>query len=155
MQKPAEDAEIIANEYTGVTYAKNTFLISVDISTGEWMKVTNEAVETFTVANDRVYYYPTDLRYLYVPENYEKDPDGVKVSFFGATLYSRKHDGSDLRAEYTNEEIDSCYDYTVIDGKLYGSICVYDEALRGSSRAEFCAVDLATGSIVDRDGFKK
>lgn len=150
-EAPAENCEMMVNEYTGVTYAKNTFLVSVDITTGEWNKVTEEAVESFTVTDDRVYYFPTDLRYLYVPKNAESNKDGVKVSFFGDTLYSRKHDGSDVRAEYTNEKIDTCFDYTVINGRLYGSIDLYGSESTGS----FCAVDLATGEILGTHDVRK
>lgn len=145
----SKNCEMMVNQYTGVTYANNTFLVSVDINTGEWMKVTEEAVESYAATDDRIYYYPTDLRYLYVPANYEKNPDGVKVSFFSATLYSRKHDGSDLKSEYTNESINTCYDYTVIGGKLYGNISLYDEAESNSARSKFCAIDLAMGEIID------
>ena len=152
---PASDAEEMVSEYTGVVYTKHAFLISVDIATGEWKKLADEAVESFTVTNDRVYYYPTELRYLYVPDNYEKNPDGVYHSFFGSTLYSRKLDGSDLRAEYTNEAINTCYDYTVIDGRLYGSVSIFEESAKSAARAEFCALELASGSIIDREDFKK
>ena len=154
-ERPASEAEEMVSEYTGVVYTKHAFLISIDISTGEWMKVTDEAVESFTVTNDRVYYYPTALRYLYVPDNYKTDPDGVYHSFFGSTLYSRNLDGSDLRTEYSTEAINSCYDFTVIDGKLYGSISVFEESAKTAAKSEFCAVDLATGNIIDRESFKK
>ena len=148
-EKRSENCEKVINEYTGVEYSKNTFLVSIDISTGDWMMITEEAVESFTVTDDRVYYYPFELRYLYVPENYEKNPDGIKISFFSATLYSRKHDGSDLKSEYTNDIISASYDYTVIDGKLYGKISVYDETDRNNSKSAFCTVDLATGEIIN------
>ena len=143
-----DQVEKVVNEYTGVEYALNTFLVSVDMSTGEWMKITDEAVESYTVTDDRVYYYPTEIRYLYVPENYEKNTDSVHTAFFGATLYSRPLDGGAAKAEYTNENINSCYDYTVIGGKLYGNISVYDEALHDSTRSMFGVVDMATGNIV-------
>ena len=121
---PDDKVEPMVCEYTGVNYAKSTYLISVDISTGEWAKVTDEAVEAYTVTDDRVYYYPTTLRYLKVPEDYERNPDGIRHSFFSDTLYSRKLDGSDLKTECTIGSLNTCYDFTVLDGKLYGSVSV-------------------------------
>lgn len=151
----SENAEVVVNKYTGITYLKNMFIISIDITTGEWKKVADEAVESFNVTNDRIYYFPSELRYLYVPENYEKNPDDIFHCFFSPTLYSRKIDGSDKRAEYTNEAINTCYDYTVIDGKFYGNIGFYDESLRRGARSELCTIDLETGEIIDKEKVRK
>ena len=144
----AEDAERVYNEYKGVEYTKNLFLVSVNISTGEWQKVTEEAVEAYTLTDDRVYYFPTEIRNLYIPEDYEKNREDIHVTTFGATLYSRKPDGSDPRAEYTRENLYTCYDYTVIGGKLYGFISLCDEVNHVKTNSDFSAIDLSTGEII-------
>ena len=151
---PAGNAETVFDQYKKVEYAKNTFLVSVDISTGEWSKVTEEPVESYTLTDDRVYYFPSEVRHLYVPENYEKRLEDICVSFIDATLYSRKLDGSDLKTECTIGSLNTCYDFTVLDGKLYGSVSVYNESDE-SRDAAFCAVDLRTGAILDSDVAKK
>ncbi len=145
---PAGNAETVFDQYKKVEYAKNTFLVSVDISTGEWAKVTEEPVESYTLTDDRVYYFPSEVRHLYVPENYEKRLEDICVSFIGATLHSRKLDGSDPRNEYTNENFYTCYDYTVIDGKLYGIVSFFDEAKKKSSDSGFAAIDLINGTVI-------
>ena len=141
------EAEKMESEYKG-SYPKNSFLVSVDINSGEWKKVIEEEVFAFTVTDDRIYYSPFKLRHLYVPENYQNNANDVVVSMIDSTLYSCNHDGGDIKAVFNNEIISSYYDFTVIDGRLHGMMSLYDESKHDTTRLLFCSVDLATGEVL-------
>ena len=151
---PAENAETVHSEYQDVTYAKNHFLVSVDVNTGEVKRVVEEAVEAFAVTDDRIYYAPFDVRYLFVPENYKPDSEGLVISFNSDTLYSCAHDGSDVREEFTNPNIKSYREFTVVGGKVCGKITVYDENKKYNAPAEFVSVSLEDGAVLSRAEIK-
>ncbi len=147
---PAESAEVVHSEYQDVTYAKDLFLVSVDVNTGEAKRVVEDAVESFCVTDDRIYYSPFELRHLFVPDNYKSDQSGLVTSFCADSLYSCKHDGSDVRAEYSNPNIKGYGEFTVVGGKVCGKISIYDEDNKYNKPAEFVSVNLENGEVLSR-----
>lgn len=115
------DDTVSTSEYKKKEYP-NRFLLSVDIHTGEVERVVEEPVISYALTGDTIYYFPFEVRHLYIPE--DLDPRGVVVYLASATLYACDINGENQRALYTNENWDVADQFTVVGNKLFA--CVYE-----------------------------
>ncbi len=135
-------------QYTG-GQQRMSFLMCIDLASGQAERVVEQPVENFTVTEQGVYYVPFQLRYLYVPENPEQNPRGVKYCLFEPSVYFCGHDGSNAKIVYTNDKLDFSFRFTVIDNTLYGWLFDYNEQEKNfSSSGYFGSVNFDTGRIV-------
>ena len=135
-------------QYTG-GQQRMSFLMFIDLESGQAECVVEQPVENFTVTEQGIYYVPFKLRYLYVPENPEQNPREIKYCLFEESVYFCKHDGSDAKVVYTNEKLDFSFRFTVVDNTLYGWLFDYNEQEKGfSSSGYFGSVNFDTGRIV-------
>ena len=119
-------AETAKSEYVdGVTY-QIPYLFSIDVKTGEAKKIVNEPVMSFTLTDDAIYYLPFKIRYLYVPDDYRNHPEKVITRLSDESMYTCGLDGKDIRKLYTDSNLGYPVEYTVIEGKLYGTMSYYD-----------------------------
>jgi len=143
----ASTTEFFFNEYTNQKRYKS-YLISIDIHSGDVKRVVNGPVIDFTVTDEGIYYCPQALIYLYVPEDYKEHPEEVVVYLGDHTLHYCKHDGSEDKIVYQNDKLSLGGDYTIIDNVYYGIAQDYlEEEHRFNYQAYFAAIDLATGEI--------
>ena len=135
-------------QYTG-GQQRMSFLMCIDLASGQAERVVERPVETFSVTEQGIYYVPFELRHLYVPENPEQNPRGVKYCLFEESIYFCGHDGSDAKIVYTNDKLDFSFRFTVIDNTLYGWLFDYNEQEKNfSSSGYFGSVNFDTGRIV-------
>lgn len=109
----------VTSEYKKTQYLTHT-LVSVDIQSGEWKKVVDEPIITFCLTDTAIYYSPFKLRHMYIPDNYEQNPQDVVIFLADETLKACDLDGQNKRDIYSNSDMDYIESYTVIDGTLYG-----------------------------------
>ena len=144
------DGSYCVNQYNGKIYGY-TYLLSVDIHTGEVKRVVEDPVISFALTNEAIYYAPFELRYMYVPENYEENPKGVVIFLASPTLYACDLNGENTKAVYTNETMDYIEAFTVIDNKLYGWLYEFDDANHAFKDSYFGCIDLETKEIIPAD----
>ena len=135
-------------QYTGAQQ-RMSFLVRIDLATKQAERVVEEPVENFTMTEQGIYYVPFKLRYLYVPDDAQSNPDRVKYCLFEESIYFCDLDGNNAKVVYTNDKIDfTCY-FTVIDNTLYGWLFDYNEQEKQfSSSGYFGAINFDTGRIV-------
>jgi hypothetical protein len=109
------DDEYVTSEYTGLYY-NYRFLLSVDIHTGEVKRVVEEPVICYALTDDTIYYFPFELRHLYIPED---DPRGAVVYLASPTLYACDISGENQGAVYTNETFCYADDFTVAGNRVF------------------------------------
>ena len=109
------DDEYIISTYTK-GYYNYRYLLSVDIYTGVVERVVEEPVICYTLTDDAVYYFPFELRHVYVPED---DPRGAKVFLASPTLYACDISGENQRAVYTSETFLYADDFTVAGNRVF------------------------------------
>ena len=112
------------SEYNKKKYL-NRYLLSVDIHTGVVKRVIEEPVISYALTDDTIYYFPFEVRYLYIPE--DSDPSGAVVYLASATLYACDINGENQRAVYTNENWDVADRFTVVGNKLFALIYEFDQ----------------------------
>ena len=135
------------SEYSLVNYILS-FLVWVDVNTGEAGRVLETPVTSFCLTDEAIYYSPFKIRNLYVPDDYEEHPENVKVCLMDETLYACNLDGSNVRKVYTNDTLDYAEDFTVIDEILYGWIYDYNEETRTFDKTFFGAINFESGEII-------
>ncbi len=113
-------------EYRNRAY-KHSFLVSVDVESGVVEKVVEAPVVSFRLSENEIYYAPFELRYLYIPEDYQNHPDKVVVCMSSADLHCCNLDGSNDQIVYSNAEVMYAEIFTVIDGVLYGQFDDYND----------------------------
>lgn len=132
-------------KYTGKKF-NHSKLICIDIYTGEYKQLLETSIITFTLTDNKIYYSPMVLRYMYISPEDSKINE-MKVFLADATLYSCNIDGSDVQAIYTNDMVDYIESYTVVDNKLYGWFCNFDKTINNWGKEYFGMIDFATDSI--------
>jgi len=140
------------NDYFYSEYRGNkikNYLMSFDIHTGEVMQLTDRPVASFTVNEEGIYYVPQVLRHMYVPEDYNGNPNTVVVLYADENLHFMDFDGSEDRIVYTNPNL-CFYDVMgpVIDNVLYGWFSDYNEDEHYFGEVYFGGVNLQTGEII-------
>ena len=133
-------------KYTNMKLNHN-YLISLNVNTGEASRVVECPIITYSLTDDRIYYSPMVIRYLYIPENYDNHLNEIVMFRGHETLYSCKLDGTEIREEYTNSTVDYIEDYTVIDGKLYGWIKNFNQDTNSWENEYFGTIDFETEII--------
>lgn len=124
---------------------KRDTLCRVDVKTGKVEQLVDGYIYTFHVTDEGIYYTLWEERVVYDPDNSHEDPD---IAYHGAALYRCDHDGSNAEIVYENPYMYISYDYTVVDGILYGYVSEYvvDERSHGWRGRGICAFDLSTGT---------
>ena len=138
------DEEYIISEYTE-RYFNYRFLLSVDIHTGEVERAVEEPVISYALTDNTIYYFPFELRHLYVPED---DPRGAVVYLASATLYACDISGENQRAVYTNEALDYADYYTVVRNKVFGYFREFDQEHHDYTEGCWGYLDLDTKEII-------
>lgn len=133
---------------TGYSYAK---LLRVNMETGEVLQLFEEDIRDFLVTGDKIYYFKTELEYLYIPED-PNDVEAYVIRGHDGTLYSCDLDGSNERVCYQNESLrySNLFNYTVIDDILYGSVNIYDEKTMKTTNPYFVKIDMKTGEYTQK-----
>ena len=135
-------------QYTGAQQ-RMSFLVCIDLASGQAERVVEQPVENFTVTEQGIYYVPFELRYLFLPDDPERNSDKIRYCLFEESVYFCDHDGNNARVVYTNDKLDFTFYFTVIDNTLYGWLFDYDEQEKQySSSGYFGAVSFDTGRIV-------
>ena len=133
-------------KYTNMKLNHN-YLISLNVNTGEASRVVECPVITYSLTDDRIYYSPMVIRYLYVPDNYENHLNEIVMFRGDETLYSCNLDGTEIRQEYSNSTVDYIEDYTVVDRKLYGWIKNFNQDTNTWENEYFGTIDFETGTL--------
>ena len=103
-------------------------------------------VMTFSLTDDTIYYAPFKLRHLYVPDDYENNPE--KVTF--CLLDERRCgiDGKNIRKVYTNDTL-IMPNFIVVGGIIYGWMFDYGEETH-HFQEHFRAIDMENDRIIRR-----
>lgn len=126
-------------------------LAYLDTMTGEWGYLVDVPVLTYQVCDDAIYFSPVEIHQVNDPEIYAPtDPKGAKYLLGSSTLYACDHDGSNLRAVYTDQShtLDFVESYTIADGVLYGWICEFDFEANKFGEIFFAEIHLDTGDVI-------
>ena len=134
------------SEYTQKEYLYD-FLLCLDVETREVKKLVNEPVCSFTLTDHAIYYSPFELRYLYLPENYESNPNDTVLLKASADMHACDLDGNNDRIVYTNEKLSFMTHYTVIDNVYYGRLCGLNDTETDWAESYFGTIDFETGKI--------
>jgi len=140
-------ADGVYSEYNENMARKLSYLVAVDVHTGELTRVVDEPVIQFCVTNEGIYYAPLKLRHMYIPEDYEENPNKIQIFWADETLHFCNHDGSGKKEVYTNEKMDYVEMFTVIDNILYGLLFDYDDESHRWGERYHGSIDLATGVV--------
>ena len=138
------DDEYIISEYTE-RYFNCRFLLSVDIHTGEVERAVEEPVISYALTDNTIYYFPFELRHLYVPED---DPRGAVVYLASATLYACDISGENQRAVYTNEILDYADYFTVAGNKVFANFREFDQENHAFTEGYWGYFDIDTKEII-------
>ena len=141
------DEEYIISEYTG-RYFNYRFLLSVDIHTGEVERVVEEPVISYALTDDTIYYFPFELRHLYVPED---DPRGAVVYLASPTLYACDISGENQREVYTSELLFYADDFTVVGNTVFAYFSEFDRENCTYTDGYWGCLDLDTKEIIPAD----
>lgn len=140
-----------SDSYVESEYKKSrhqlSFLLCIDMKTGDVKKVIEEPVISFCLTDDTIYYSLFELRHLYIPEDYKEHPENVVIFLTSPDLHACDLDGSNDRVIYTNEEINFATSYTIIDEVLYGFLWDYNENLHKFGDTYFGKIDFSTGKV--------
>lgn len=141
-----KNGESIYSEYRQQTYSFS-YLISVDIFSGEVKQIIESPIEYYVVTDEGIYYSPMKLRHRYVPDDYMENPLEVDITLEDEDRYFCNLDGSGSKVVYTNAALNLSSYFTVIDNVLYGWVSEYDEVDHGSGERYFAAIDFESGKI--------
>jgi len=139
------------NDYFYSEYRGNkikNYLMSFDIHTGEVVQLSEEPIIGFTVNEKGIYYMKQAQRLMYIPEDYDGDPNTVVMYYGDGNLHFMNFDGSGEKIVYTNLNLDFAYMGLVIDDVLYGWFSDYNEEAHDFGRFYFGGVNLKTGEII-------
>ena len=126
-------------------------LFKVNVITGEYKKLLEDYVNTYTMINDKIYYLLYELRTVYTPPNYGQ-PDCKEVPtvwLYDDTLRCCDLEGGSIEQLYTKQDIkylslsQSCY---VVGDKMYGQFRTYDAVSNEQSAPCFGVMDIKKGS---------
>ncbi|MBR6409886.1 MAG: hypothetical protein IKS35_00660 [Clostridia bacterium] len=128
------------------------YMMSLDLQTGKYSKLSNTQVYSMYLAADGLYYVPVEIRYLYVPEVVnDPDKDIVTTSFSGK-LYHCDTDGKNASEVYSNDTIRFAdpYCFAVVDGQMYGVISELNDRTHAfNQNTRFVQINLKTGNIIE------
>ena len=125
--------------------SRQSYLFSVDLSTGVFKKIIDAPIYSFYLADNKLYYASADDRMLYQNEQTEEfvhfscSPD-IRVCNL---------DGSEDKVIYTNASLryPSAVSVAVSNGKMYGVFNRFNEETKGEENLGFCELDLNTGTL--------
>jgi len=145
----ASTTEIFESEYPVRKYYKS-YLISIDIHTGEVKRVVDEPVLMHHVTDEGIYYCPQVLWLMHIPEDYEKNPNGIVVNNGDDTIHFCNFDGSGDKIVYQNEKLFAVKQFTVIDNVYYGYVIEYNEEEHSfNNNSCFVTINFATGEVIE------
>lgn len=144
-----KSTEYRQDQYTSLQYPVQ-YLVSLDLATGEVRFPLSMPVSSFLITEDALYYLRDEIRYLYVPDNYETRPENIVRCLAGDTLYACDHDGGNERAVYTNADLLFAIPeyFTIIDDVLYGWFADYEEEQLGFGDIYYGEMNLSTGKLI-------
>ena len=128
------------SQITGRTY-NLSFLLYVDVNTGEWGKVVDRPVLSFCLTESGIYYVPLANRYC-------GNVEGARVCNFEESIYRCDLNGENTEKVYTNAMIDFAFKFTVIDNTLYGWLSDYNEDSLSYDKTFFGGIEFETGRII-------
>jgi len=144
----ASTTEYLENEYNSRKDYKS-YLISIDIHTGEVKRVVDEPVRMFNLTDEGIYYYPQTQLVMYMPEDYKEHPEDVVIYEGDDTIHFCNFDGSGDRVVYQNGKLFAVLQFTVIDNVYYGYVMEYDEEDHSFGSLRFVTIDFATGEVTE------
>ena len=130
--------------YTDAIYT-NRRLMRMNLENGAVEKLNEVIGRNYLVDGDRIYFAEDDVRYMYIPDDYETNPDGVKVMFHGDTLYSCDLDGNNVQAVIQFPDTD--FGFAVINGFYFGSERKFNFETHSWGKPHRVIGDLATGNL--------
>lgn len=134
----------IESEYKKVTYA-NRRLMRMNLENGAVEKLNEVIGKKYLIDGDKIYFAEDDIRYMYIPDDYETNPDGVIVMFHGDTLYSCDLDGNNVQAVIQFPDTD--FGFAVINGFYFGSERKFNFETHSWGKSHRVIGDLATGNL--------
>ena len=139
--------ESIKSEYRKQSFPK-FYLIRMNPENGAVEKLIENPVFDYRIDGDTIYFIKEELQHLYIPDNYETNPEGVPILLIGDTLYSCDLDGKNVQAVIQFPDTDFS-DFTVINGFYFGSECKFNHETHSWDKWHYVAGDLATGKITE------
>lgn len=140
----------ITSEYTKKDY-KYSYLVCVDLDTCTSKRVLDTPIVSFRLTDEKIYYAPFELRYLYIPDDYENNPSQVKVLLSSADLHCCDLDGKNDKIVYSNSTLNYLERFTVVHDKLYGWFIFYDKNTNDwESKAYFGEIYFKTKEITSK-----
>lgn len=139
--------ESIKSEYRKQSFPKY-YLIRMNLENGAVEKLIENPVFDYRIDRNKIYFIKGELRHLYIPDNYETNPEGVPILLIGDTLYSCDLDGKNVQAVIQFPDTDFS-DFTVINGFYFGSECKFNHETHSWDKRHYVAGDLATGKITE------
>ncbi len=124
-----------------------TFLVSVNIKTGESQLIKEDPVASFCPTDGGIYYSLYRLRHMYIPDNYKENPQSVVIFLSDENIHFCDFDGSNDCIVYTNEKMDFTGSRTVIDGVQYGWLFDYSDSEHSFGHVYFGSIDYRTGKV--------
>ncbi len=128
-------------------YFTPTFLVSVDIRTGESKLIKEDPVASFCPTDDGIYYSLYRLRHMYIPDNYRENPQSVVIFLSDENIHFCDFYGSNDCVVYTNDKMDFTGSRTVIDGVQYGWLFDYSDSEHSFGHVYFGSIDYRTGKV--------
>jgi len=144
----ASTTEYFESEYQTRQYYKS-YLISIDIHTGEVKRVVDEPVLMFHVTDEGIYYCPQTLWVMHVPEDYEEHPEDVVINQGDDTIHFCNFDGSGDKIVYQNGKLFAVLQFTIINNVYYGYVMEYNEEDHSFDSPRFVTIDFATGEVIE------
>ena len=117
-------------------------LLRVNIDTGEYNELLSDHVGAFVMNNEKIYYYPYKLNYLYSPEDLEKQM--CEVYTVDYDMWCCELDGSDPQKLFDYENL-LISQISCLNGKIYGLFRTFDETTLEKSAPMFMCIDLTDG----------
>ena len=124
-------------------------LFKMNVKTGKLEQISDVPMDSFNLTDDTIYYYEKEIRIFYMPEDYKENPDDIRRTHTGATIYACDLDGSNVRAVFTDPYLHlSLYPNTIVNGRRWGCGTLYDEETRDRSQTPWGIHDFNTGEFI-------
>lgn len=143
----AASTTTVHSDYTQQSYPLN-FLLCIDLTTNEVKQILDQPLCNFCLTDDAIYYVPFELRHIYIPDDYQENPNSVSICLFEDALYKCDLDGEGSQKLYSNDQIDFIENFIVVEDTLYGWMYDYNEQTHLYDKTFFGAIELNTGRVI-------
>lgn len=135
------------SEYTQKNYPLN-FLLCIDLTTKQARQILDQPLCNFYLTDDAIYYVPFELRHIYIPDDYQEQPNSVSICLFEDAIYRCDLNGENSKKLYSNSQIDFIENFVVIEDTLYGWLYDYNEQTHTYDKTFFGGIEFDTGRVI-------